>query len=282
MTEKSTALFYIHLSNVLFALTALFVAGLSGAFSGYFTSFARFAVGTLLGFTHLALSGKSFRVRRFWPWFGRGVFGSLAMTLYYIAIGHGSAGRASLLNNTFPIFVAVISFFILRERVRAVTAAGILLAFTGVAFVLADGSAGTLAGDLAGLASGILGGVSYHFNKRATRTEDPIVIYLSVCLVGMAFNAFSVPEALAVDPSQGLLLLLAGAGAYAAQVAITIGLARIDTTAGSVHTFAKIPLTILGGILIFRDPATFRFFLGTALLAAGILLDKLVKPKKRG
>lgn len=282
MTEKSTSLFYIHLSNVLFALTALFVAGLSGAFSGYFTSFARFAVGTLLGFTHLALSGKSFRVRRFWPWFGRGVFGSLAMTLYYIAIGLGSAGRASLLNNTFPIFVAVISFFILRERVRAVTAAGILLAFTGVAFVLADGSAGTLAGDLAGLASGILGGVSYHFNKRATRTEDPIVIYLAVCLVGMSFNAFSVPEALAVDPSQGLLLLLAGAGAYAAQVAITIGLARIDTTAGSVHTFAKIPLTILGGILIFRDPATFRFFLGTALLAAGILLDKLVKPKKRG
>lgn len=282
MTEKSTALFYIHLSNVLFALTALFVAGLSGAFSGYFTSFARFFVGTLLGFTHLALSGNPFRVRRFWPWFGRGVFGSLAMTLYYIAIELGSAGRASLLNNTFPIFVAIISFFVLRERVRLITAAGILLAFTGVAFVLADGSPSTLTGDLVGLASGILGGVSYHFNKRATRTEHPIVIYLSVCLVGMVFNAFSVPEALGVNPLQGLLLLLAGAGAYAAQVAITIGLSRIDTTQGSVHTFAKIPLTILGGILIFQDPATFRFFLGTALLAGGILLDKIVKPKKGG
>lgn len=279
--DTRTALIYIHLSNVLFAVTALFVAGLSGAYSGYFTSFARFFVGTLIGFAHLAATGKRFKIHRFKPWLGRGVFGSLSMTLYYISIELGSAGRASLFNNTFPIFVAIISILVLRERVRPVTVAGILLAFAGVAFVLADGSAGNLAADLTGLASGVLGGVSYHFNKRATRTEDPIVIYLAVCIVGMFFNAFSVGEAVSFTLPSATLLALAGLGAYAAQVSITIGLARIDTTQGSVHTFGKIPLTILGGILAFGDPANAKFFAGTALLAAGILLDKIVPERKK-
>jgi len=285
-SETASALFYIHLSNVLFAVTALFIAALSGhghgesGFSGYFTSFVRFAVGAAFGFGHLAALKKPFKIHKFKPWLGRGIFGSLAMTLYYIAIGLGSAGRASLLNNTFPIFVAIIAVFALRESVRPVTVIGILFAFAGVALVLADGSAPSLAADAIGLASGILGGISYHFNKRATRTEHPIVIYLAVCLVGMAFNAFSIPEAARLDLTSAALLVLAGLGAYFAQVTVTIGLGKIDATAGSVHTFAKIPITIVGGMIAFGNSANGRFVFGTALLAAGILLDKLVPPRK--
>ncbi len=278
-SDTAFALFYIHLSNLLFATTALSIAGLSGRYSGYFTSFARFAVGAAVGFAHLAITGKPFKVRRIKPWLGRGFFGSLAMILYYVCIDLGSAGRASLLNNSFPIFVAIISILALRERVRAATVADILLAFGGLALVLSDGSAPSLASDLVGLLSGALAGVSYHFNKNAARTEHPIVIYLSVCLIGMALNAFSIPEAVGLTSSDALLLLLAGLGAYAAQVAITVGLARIDATTGSVHTFAKIPLTIIGGVILFGNQASEGFILGTALLGAGIVLDKLIKPR---
>lgn len=279
--ETAAALFYLHLSNLFFAAAALFISGLAGTISGYFTSFARFAIGTAFGFAHLALIKKPFKIHRFWPWIGRGIFGSLSMTLYYISIELGTAGRASLLNNTFPIFVAVISIFVLREAVRPVTVIGILLAFAGVAFVLADGSAATLTADAVGLASGILGGISYHFNKRATRTENPIVIYLAVCLVGMVFNAFSIGEAAALQPVTAVLIVLAALAAYFAQVTVTIGLAKIDTTSGSVHTFAKIPVTIAGGILLFGNPVNPSFILGTLLLAAGILLDKLIPQKKK-
>ncbi len=279
--RRSRALLLIHLSNVLFALTALAVGRLSPTFDGYFTSFSRFAVGTVLGFTQLALTGKPFKIHRFKPWLGRGVFGSLSMTLYYVSIELGSAGRASLFNNSFPIFVALISIFVLRERVRPVTVAGIFIAFLGVALVLWDGRAASLLGDVLGVASGVIGGVSYHFNKRASRTEDSIVIYLSVCLVGLAFNAFSLPQAAKLSPGLLVFVLLAGSGAYFAQVAITSGLRDIETTAGSVHTFAKIPLTILGSFLVFGDPVSLRFLLGTVLLIAGILLDKILPEGRR-
>lgn len=278
--SRLKSLFFIHLSNVLFAVTAILISMLSGSFDGYFTTFSRFLVGVFIGFGQLAVTRTPFKITRFKPWLGRGIFGALGMTLYYVSIALGSPGRASLFNNSFPIFVAIIAICFLGQKVRAATVAGILVSFAGVALVLRDGSAANLAGDAIGVASGILAGISYHFNKRASQTEHPVVIYLGVCLVGLIANAFALPQAVHLDVRSAILLVLAGFGAYYAQIAITIGLRDIDTTEGSVHTFVKIPLTILGGALFLGDRISLRFVAGTTLLLAGIFLDKIPEKKK--
>lgn len=279
---ETRALALIHLSNILFAATALLIALLSQSRGGYYTSFARFLVGTLLAFSHLALHKKPFVIHRKKPWIGRGIFGALAMTLYYVSIDLGTAGRASLFNNSFPIFVAIIAIAFLKEPVFPVTILSIIIAFAGVALVLADGSRGNVLADIAGLASGMIAGLSYHFNKKASMTEDPVIIYLGVCLVGMLFNAHSLFPLSPPNPSELVILALAGLGAYWAQVAITAGLRDIDTTRGSIHTFFKIPLTIAGGIIFFSNTVTLRFIAGSILLVTGILLDRLVRIRPEG
>lgn len=246
---------------------------LSSQFDGWFTALARFAIGGMLGFSQLAITKKPFHIVRIRPWLGRGLFGALAMILYYLSISLGSPGRASLFNNSFPIFVAIISIFALREKIRWATLAGIVFAFAGVALVLWDGTGMSFAADAAGIASGFLAGISYHFNKRASQTEHPVVIYLGVCLVGIIATAFSWPQLLSITPTAAILLVLAGIGAYAAQITITMGLRDIPTTEGSVHTFAKIPLTVLAGWLILGDAITVRFILGTVLLLTGLFLN---------
>jgi drug/metabolite transporter (DMT)-like permease len=273
---RTKSIFFLQLSNVLFTVTAIFISLLSSKFDGYFTSFCRFLVGTALGFGQLALTKKPFRIVKVKPWLGRGIFGAIGMVLYYVAIALGSPGRASLLNNTYPIFVAIIAIFIMRDKVKHLTVIGLLLSFFGVALVLWDGAKVSFIADIIGLCSGVVAAVSYHFNKKASQTEDPIVIYLGVCLVGLAATAFSVPQALKLDWLSAFLLLLAGAGGYFAQIAITIGLRDIDTTEGSVHTFVKIPLTVIAGWLFLSDPITSRFILGTALLLVGLLLDQII------
>jgi drug/metabolite transporter (DMT)-like permease len=273
---RAKSIFFLQLSNVLFAVTAIFISLLSSQFDGYFTSFCRFLVGTALGLGQLALTKKPFHIVRFKPWIGRGVFGAIGMVLYYVAIALGTPGRASLLNNTYPIFVAIIAILIMRDKVKPLTVIGLLLSFIGVALVLWDGAKVSLMADLIGLSSGVVAAVSYHFNKKASQTEDPIVIYLGVCLIGLVATAFSVPQALRLNWASAALLLLAGAGGYFAQIAITIGLRDIDTTEGSVHTFIKIPLTVIAGWLVLSDPITSRFILGTALLLVGLLLDQII------
>jgi drug/metabolite transporter (DMT)-like permease len=272
---RAESIFYLQLSNVLFAATAVFISVVSDRFDGYFTSFCRFLVGLLIGLAQLRITGRPFKIERFKPWLGRGIFGSAGMILYYVAIALGTPGRASLFNNSFPLFVAIIAIFILRDAVRANTIAGLIVAFSGIAFVLWDGASVPPVADLVGLASGILAGISYHFNKVASKTEDPIVIYLGVCIVGALATAFSAPAALALDPLSAILILLAAAGGYAAQICITIGLRDIPTTEGSVHTFAKIPLTVLAGSLFLGNAITLRFVVGTALLFVGLMLNQL-------
>jgi drug/metabolite transporter (DMT)-like permease len=272
--SRTRSIFFIHLSNLLFTATAIFISLLSSSFDGYFTSLSRFLIGGLFGFAHLAAAKRPFKIVRFKPWLGRGIFGAVSMTLYYVAIALGTSGRASLFNNTFPIFVALIAIFILRDAVKRATIAGLLLAFSGVAFVLWDGSKVSLMADLAGLSSGILAGASYHFNKAASRTEDPVVIYLSVCFVGILLNAFALPQLIRMDGQSALLLVLAGLSAYFAQIAITVGLRDIPTTEGSVHTFVKIPLTVIAGWFILGDRITARFVAGTCLLVVGLVVNQ--------
>lgn len=285
-TLRVKSIFFLQLSNVLFAITAIFISLLSSKFDGYFTSSCRFLVGTALGFGQLAITKRPFKIVKIKPWLGRGVFGAIGMILYYVAIALGSPGRASLLNNTYPIFVAIIAIFIMRDKVKPFTVIGLFLSFIGVALVLWDGAKISFMADLVGLASGVVAAVSYHFNKKASQTEDPIVIYLGVCLVGLIATAFSVPQALKLDWLAALLLILAGAGGYFAQIAITVGLRDIDTTEGSVHTFVKIPLTVIAGCIFLSDPITSRFILGTALLLVGLLLDQIItlvsRKAKRG
>ncbi|HNY22307.1 MAG TPA: DMT family transporter [Treponemataceae bacterium] len=274
---RSQSILYLQLSNVFFAATAVCVSLLSSRFDGYFTSFCRFLVGLAIGLAELAARKRPFKIVRFKPWLGRGIFGAAGMILYYISIALGTPGRASVLNNSFPLFVAVIAVLVLREDVRAATVAGLILAFSGVALVLWDGAAVTPLADAVGIASGFIAGISYHFNKRASKTEDPIVIYLGVCIVGILATAFSLPQAARLDVASTILLLLAGAGAYVAQICITIGLRDIPTTEGSVHTFAKIPLTVIAGIAFLGDSITMRFVAGTALLIVGLFLNQLSK-----
>ncbi len=281
LSPRSRSILFIHLSNLLFAAVAIFVSLLSDRFDGYFTSFSRFAVGLAFGFAQLRSLRRPFRIVKFKPWLGRGIFGAVSMTLFYISIALGTSGRASLFNNTFPIFVAIISIVLLKDVVRLNTIAALSLSFGGVALVLWDGSKVSPLADLAGLASGILAGASYHFNKAASRTEDPIVIYLGVCFVGLVLNVFSLPQLARLDLLSAALLVLAGLSAYFAQICITIGLRDIPTTEGSVHTFAKIPLTTFAGWFLLGDRITGRFLAGTGLLIAGLLLNQAGSMKKR-
>jgi len=277
---KLTSLGYIYVSNILFAATALIISLLSKEFDGYFTTFSRFAVGLVIGLVQLAATKTPFKIVHFKPWIGRGFFGSLAMMLYYVSISSGSPGRATFFNNTFPIFVAVFAIVFLKDKVRIATIIGILIAFIGMYLVLSDDKSSSLIANIIGISSGFFAGISYHFNKRASLTEHPIVIYLGVCIVGLLMTGFSVPQAVNLNIHSVIILILAAAGAYFAQIALTIGLRDIPITEGSIHTFVKIPMTSLGALIFFRDPITIALIAGTALLFTGIFFDRLVKGRK--
>jgi len=94
-----------------------------------------------------------------------------------------------------PVMVALVSHFLLKERVSARTAAGIALGFSGViAIALVDlaASTTTLVGDLAALGGGVMAGIYFLAGRRLRqRVSLPVYAFVvygtsTLALLGLA------------------------------------------------------------------------------------------------
>ena len=96
-----------------------------------------------------------------------------------------------------PVMVAVVSHFLLKERVAAMTAAGIALGFSGVVVIAAADlrvSGTTLAGDLAALMGGVMAGV-YFLAGRRMRQRVSLAVYAFVVYGAAAVAFFAIAAA---------------------------------------------------------------------------------------
>jgi drug/metabolite transporter (DMT)-like permease len=94
--------------------------------------------------------------------------------LQYTGLGYTSASNTALIVNARPIFVALLSVFLLHERLGWRKAGGIVVAFAGVVLLITEGSLSTFSlssshafGDALILLNAISGAIGLIFNKRA-------------------------------------------------------------------------------------------------------------------
>ncbi|USK52215.1 DMT family transporter [Bacillus sp. CMF12] len=61
-------------------------------------------------------------------------------TIIYFALQYTTSINASVVNSTTPLFIAILAIFILREKILAHQAAGILLSVFGILYIISKGS----------------------------------------------------------------------------------------------------------------------------------------------
>jgi drug/metabolite transporter (DMT)-like permease len=265
----------LYISVLIFSFVNLFVKFAGSYFSGFFVSGVRFAIGAVLAFIVVFM-------RKSWPQKAqlpdiilRGLFGALAMIATYLAIAIAGPGRATLLSNTYPLFVALFGVLLFKERATWRLAACLGLSLAGAVLVMRDGSSLNPLGDIVALAGAVLAGISVNYLRRASsRGVDPFVIYLAPCLFGLpvlAFSSFpeSPPGAAAVA-----FLLAVGIGAFIAQALMTYGYRTVSASRGSVFFFAETGITVLLGALFAGEKVTVRFGIGLLLIFAGVWLNR--------
>ena len=211
-------------AGVLFGLASVLtrLAALDGLGGGQAT-FVRFAVGLLAVLALFAARPGTFRPVRHGLLASRGLFGGLAALLFYLAIARIPAGEATLLNNTFPIWAVVISFFLLGERPTGHLALALLVASVGVFLVLGGGKVrfGLGPGELLGIGSAVLGGAAVTSIRVLRSTDNTPTIFFAMTLGGLVVSS---PFALAPWPSGPAPWLLAvgvGLVTFLAQLLMT-------------------------------------------------------------
>jgi drug/metabolite transporter (DMT)-like permease len=222
---RARARLLLFASAVFFGLAAALVRIAAGAgMSAGQVTLVRFSVGLAAIVPVFFLRKGTFAPRRPALLVARALFGGLAALLYFASIARIPAGEATLLNNTFPIFAVILSFFLLDERPTIHLAAALAVASAGVFLVVGGGSVsfrlGT--GELLGIASGLLGGAAVTAIRalRVAGTPAPTVFFA----FSLGGNAVSVPSVAAPWPGAWLPWVAAlgvGLAAFLAQLAMT-------------------------------------------------------------
>lgn len=211
------------------------------------------------------------------------------LSLFYMGISKTHASRGTLLANIQPFFVLFLAhFFIPGDRITVRKSVGIIMAFTGVAFVLLDKSGVTSdlkMGDLIILAAAFVWACNGVYTKRLLAEMQPYQVVLYPTLFSAPFfflGAFLSDEIMVsrLDPEIILAVL------YQGLIATSFGFVAWNTLlqkygAVSMHSFIFImPIAgvLLGG-LVLNEPITLNIVVALLLIVTGILIVNS-RPKK--
>jgi drug/metabolite transporter (DMT)-like permease len=261
-------------SSVFFAGMAALVKLLSSEYDGVFVSLGRFVVGAALATATIAVRGTGFAVRDPKDVVWRGIYGSVGMVLYFVSIELSGAGRGSVLNTTYPLFSILMGALFFKERLGRKAISGAFVCFAGVALIFWDSSSLSLLGDAIGLLSGSIAGVSIQYTKRARRNNGAEIVYLAVCVSGIAATFWTAPRALSLDASSALILLASAVLGYAGQITLTWGVKYMDASEAGIISFLKVPIAIVLGLFL-GEGLSARFAAGTAIVLAGLAFAEL-------
>lgn len=264
-------------SAVFFALMAFAAKIASAHLSGSQVAFVRFIIMMLPVVAVPRLARKAVEYQRLDLLIYRGVFGGVAVLLYFMAIEHIPVGIATLFNYSSPIFSVPFAALFLGERVDRRLLLPLIAALTGLFFV-ATGNHG--AGELlhlgrwemVGMGSSVLSGAALTAIRAARRSESSWSIYGSFSLCGLLATA---PFALAgfrrPNASEWLLLAFVGVSSVAAQLLMTWAYRWVTNLQAGVISQLTVVVSMLLGVIFLKDRLTPLQILGSVLTLSGVV-----------
>ncbi len=247
-------------SVVLFAANTLLIRAVAlhtPAASGWVATFFRGSVGLLVVFA-LFGGGRGLDPKKLFT--GRlitirGIVGALSIVAYYVTVVKLGAGRAVILNLTYPVFGSVIAAIWLKEKLSRSAMSWMLVGFCGlVVFLSKDGQFPRPSGyDFLALAGACGAGWVVVIIRRLRHEEHPATIYASQAFYSLAIAAPTVVK-IPTLPASAWLGLVAGAIIVTiAQLIMTRAYQFMSVSRGSSLQMLLPLFTALGGFLFFGE-----------------------------
>jgi drug/metabolite transporter (DMT)-like permease len=270
-------------SGVLFGLSAVLAKlAVRGGMAGGQITLVRFAFGIAFVVALFAARPGTFHPVRHGLLVSRGLFGGVAARLYFLSIARIPAGEATLLNNTFPIFAVVLSFFLLNERPTLHLAIALVVASAGVFLVLGGGhvSLGLGAGELLGITSAVFGGAAVTSIRALRATDNAPTIFFAFAVGGFLV---SIPSGFAPWPATPLAWVAAfgvGVAAFLAQLCMTEAYGALAIAEAALWQQLT-PIASYLWALTLGEGIGWSTFLGVLLGVAGVVYGSLLghRPK---
>ena len=210
----------------------------------------------------------------------RCVVGLTAMILYFTALGRIPIGQAVTLQYTAPLFVALLSGRVIRERVEPVVALLVGTAFAGIVLIVSPDLSSIDSDALLALGSGFFAAMAYMYVRELRNTDSASSVvfwFAAFSVVGSTFQAL--PDVAGLEWKTVAALIGIGIGAGGGQVGITMAYHRANAAWVSAFSYLTVIVATFYGFILFNESLGASDWLGGLLIVgSGIALIFMAPP----
>jgi drug/metabolite transporter (DMT)-like permease len=212
------------------------------------------------------------------------VFHFAGQNLWFYAVTVIPLAQVFALEFTSPLWVILLSPFLLGERLTLIRVIAALMGFIGILIVARPDIGSLHPGILAAASCAIFFALTYVFTKRLTRTESiaAIMLYLSALqlIFGLISAGYDGDIALPNITDLPLLGLVAACGLLA-HFCITKALTIAPATIVAPLDFVRLPIIAIAAMVIYNEAIDIWVFVGASIIFAGNYLNIWVETRKR-
>jgi len=210
----------------------------------------------------------------------RCVVGLIAMILYFTALGRIPIGQAVTLQYTAPLFVALLSGRVIRERVEPMVALLVGTAFAGIVLIVSPDLSSIDSDALLALGSGFFAAMAYMYVRELRNTDSASSVvfwFAAFSVVGSIFQAL--PDVVELEWETIAALIGIGIGAGGGQVGITMAYHRANAAWVSAFSYLTVIVATFYGFTLFNESLGASDWLGGLLIVgSGIALIFMAPP----
>lgn len=275
--------------GVLFMLLSTLIGALNGAVAKFLSQtmdpmqivFYRNLLGVLIVLYSLRKLSVSFDTSKVHLLLLRGVFGALAMVLFFYTIATIPLGEAVVLNKTSPFFVTILAYYLMKETINLKTFFALVIGFLGIIFIMKPFGVEVSFEHFLGVLGGFFAAAAYATIKRIKEIYDARLIMLSFMGVGMIIPIFLylfTPYAdfkLHTDPFIWAMIGFMAIISTASQWFLTRAYSLSKASIIGVVSYSNIPFAIGFGVMLGDSIPDIYTFIGILLIIlGGILVSK--------
>jgi len=222
----------------------------------------------------------------------RGLFGFTAMIVFFCTITIIPLGEAITLNKTSPLFVSILAYYLLGERLTPRTVFSLLIGFLGIIFIVKPFGMSISYEHFLGILGGFFAASAYTTIKKIKDIYDSRIIVLSFVVVGSLLPALlflispfiDTPQSLSflfqefIFPNSFKIWLLIGSMAIISTLSqwlLTKAYSASKASIIGVISYTNIPFAIGFGYMLGDKFPDFLTFCGIGFIVlGGILVGK--------
>ncbi len=205
--------------------------------------------------------------------FLRALYGYLSLVLYILVIDHVELGLASALNQSSPMFVVLLSYFLLGEHPRLLLPMLVAVAFAGVCLIVSPDLSRLDPYAALGVLSSVLAAMAYITVRKLRNSDHPWVIVRNFTMWGALL---ALPPMLALGwkwptPTQWVVVGVSGLAGLFGQFMMTHSYRLAEASVVSPFLYVSVLASFLFGWFFWSEWPAQGALMGCLLLVGASL-----------